>query len=99
MNSNTNLDFLMFEFITIESLTISDIALKFMKQSFYVTVLRSSKGSKISGKNKERIKLTIFINCADITEIVQEEIFEPVMTILSYKTLDEIIERANATPL
>ena len=53
MNSNTNLDFLMFEFITIKSLTISDIALRLMKQSFYVTVLRSSKGSKISGKNKE----------------------------------------------
>ena len=45
------------------------------------------------------IKPTVFTDCTDSMKIVQEEIFGPVMTILSYKTIDEAVERANATPL
>ncbi|MCJ1477164.1 hypothetical protein MMC13_005835 [Lambiella insularis] len=42
---------------------------------------------------------TIFTNCADEMKIVQEEIFGPVMCILTYDTVDEAIARANASPL
>lgn len=45
------------------------------------------------------VKPTVFTDCVDSMRIVQEEIFGPVMTILTYKTVDEAIERANATPL
>lgn len=45
------------------------------------------------------VKPTVFTNCTDSMKIVQEEIFGPVMTILSYNTVGEAIERANATPL
>ena len=45
------------------------------------------------------VKPTVFTDCVDSMKIVQEEIFGPVMTILTYKTVDEAIERANATPL
>ncbi|KAI9838183.1 MAG: hypothetical protein M1837_002612 [Sclerophora amabilis] len=42
---------------------------------------------------------TIFTDCTDEMKIVRDEIFGPVMTILSYGTLDEAVSRANATPL
>jgi len=45
------------------------------------------------------VKPTVFTDCVDSMKIVQEEIFGPVMTILTYKTVDEAIERANATRL
>jgi len=45
------------------------------------------------------VKPTVFTDCVDSMKIVQEEIFGPVMTILTYRTVDEAIERANATPL
>ena len=45
------------------------------------------------------IKPTVFTDCTDSMKIVQEEIFGPVMTILSYQTIDEAVERANANPL
>lgn len=45
------------------------------------------------------VKPTVFTNCQDSMKIVQEEIFGPVMTILAYETVDEAIQRANATPL
>ena len=45
------------------------------------------------------IKPTIFTDCIDSMRIVQEEIFGPVLTILSYDNIDEAISRANATPL
>ncbi len=43
------------------------------------------------------VQPTIFTNCTDSMKIVQEEIFGPVMSILSYKTVDEVVKRANAT--
>lgn len=45
------------------------------------------------------IKPTIFTDCKDSMKIVQEEIFGPVLTILTYDRVDEAISRANATPL
>ena len=38
---------------------------------------------------------TVFTDCTDEMQITQEEIFGPVMSILSYLTEDEVIERAN----
>ncbi len=40
---------------------------------------------------------TVFTDCRDDMTIVKEEIFGPVMSILSYDTEDEVISRANDT--
>ncbi|MBH0236213.1 betaine-aldehyde dehydrogenase [Methylobrevis albus] len=40
---------------------------------------------------------TVFDGCADDMAIVREEIFGPVMTVLSFGSEDEVIARANAT--
>ena len=45
------------------------------------------------------IQPTIFTNCTDSMKIVQEEVFGPVMTILTYDGIDEVIARSNATQL
>ena len=45
------------------------------------------------------VKPTVFTDCTDSMKIVKEEIFGPVMMILTYNNTDEAIERANATPL
>jgi betaine-aldehyde dehydrogenase len=41
---------------------------------------------------------TVFAACNDDMAIVREEIFGPVMSLLSFKDEDEVIARANATP-
>ncbi|EEG82904.1 aldehyde dehydrogenase (NAD) family protein [Proteus penneri ATCC 35198] len=38
---------------------------------------------------------TVFTDCTDDMKITQDEIFGPVMSILSYQTEDEVISRAN----
>jgi betaine-aldehyde dehydrogenase len=43
------------------------------------------------------VEPTVFADCRDDMTIVKEEIFGPVMSVLSFKTEDEAIERANAT--
>ena len=43
------------------------------------------------------VQPTVFTDCTDMMTIVQEEIFGPVMSILSYDTEEEVIRRANAT--
>lgn len=43
------------------------------------------------------IKPTVFSGVTDNMRIAREEIFGPVQQILKFKTLDEVIERANAT--
>ncbi|KAK5806968.1 hypothetical protein VI817_001226 [Penicillium citrinum] len=45
------------------------------------------------------VKPTIFTDCTDDMRIVKEEIFGPVMSILYYDTVDEAVQRANATEL
>src|SRR5712664_1273143 len=43
------------------------------------------------------IEPTVFADVQDNMKIAQEEIFGPVMTILKFKDLDEVVERANKT--
>jgi betaine-aldehyde dehydrogenase len=45
------------------------------------------------------VQPVIFTNCIDSMKIVREEIFGPVMCILTYSTTEEAIARANDTPL
>ena len=45
------------------------------------------------------VKPTVFTDCKDSMKIVQEEIFGPVMNILTYDTTEEAISRANNTAL
>jgi betaine-aldehyde dehydrogenase len=40
---------------------------------------------------------TIFDECRDDMTIVQEEIFGPVMAVLTFESEDEVVDRANAT--
>jgi betaine-aldehyde dehydrogenase len=49
-------------------------------------------------KNGYYLQPTIFDNCQDDMKIVREEIFGPVMSILTFSTEDEVVERANQTP-
>lgn len=41
---------------------------------------------------------TVFTDCRDDMQIVQDEIFGPVMSILTYDSIEEAIQRANQTP-
>ncbi len=41
---------------------------------------------------------TLFTNVAQSSKIVQEEIFGPVLAIQSFRTLEEVVEKANNTP-
>ncbi|KAF2813900.1 aldehyde dehydrogenase [Mytilinidion resinicola] len=50
-------------------------------------------------KNGFWVQPTVFTNCKDSMRIVKEEIFGPVMSILPYKTVEEVVERANNTSL
>lgn len=43
------------------------------------------------------VEPTIFSNVTDDMKIAKDEIFGPVMSILKFKTLEEVIERANKT--
>ena len=43
------------------------------------------------------VEPTVFAGCTDDMTIVKEEIFGPVMSVLTFKTEDEVVERANAT--
>ena len=45
------------------------------------------------------VEPTVFTDCNDSMRIVQEEIFGPVMTILTYDNVEEAVTRANATPM
>ena len=54
------------------------------------------------GKRVQRegyfIEPTLFTNCKDDMKIVREEIFGPVISVLKFKDVDEVIKRANDTP-
>jgi aldehyde dehydrogenase (NAD+) len=43
-------------------------------------------------------KPTLFIDVAQSSRIAQEEIFGPVLTIQTFRTIDEVIQKANNTP-
>lgn len=54
---------------------------------------------KGADKNGYWVRPTVFTNCTDDMLIVREEIFGPVMCLLPYDSVDEAVERANATPM
>jgi len=43
-------------------------------------------------------KPTLFLNVAQSNRVVQEEIFGPVLTVQTFRTIDEVIEKANNSP-
>lgn len=45
------------------------------------------------------VRPTVFTDCTDSMKITTEEIFGPVLCILTYDTVDEVVERANNTKL
>ena len=49
------------------------------------------------GKKGYFIEPTVFSDVKDDMRIAREEIFGPVMSIIRFRTIDEVIERANAT--
>lgn len=54
-------------------------------------------GGSPAGKKGYFIQPTVFSNVTDDMRIAKEEIFGPVQSILKFKTLDEVIKRANDT--
>ena len=54
-------------------------------------------GGKSVGDHGLFIEPTIFANVQDDMKIAREEIFGPVMSIIKFRNLDEVIERANNT--
>jgi aldehyde dehydrogenase (NAD+) len=54
-------------------------------------------GGKRWGKEGFFVEPTVFSNVTDNMRIAQDEIFGPVQSILKFKTIDEVIERANNT--
>lgn len=54
-------------------------------------------GGKRHGTKGFYIQPTIFTEVTDKMTIAREEIFGPVMTILKFKNIDEVIQRANSS--
>jgi aldehyde dehydrogenase (NAD+) len=54
-------------------------------------------GGKRWGKRGFFIEPTVFDGVTDSMSIAREEIFGPVLSILPFRTMDEVIERANST--
>jgi aldehyde dehydrogenase (NAD+) len=54
-------------------------------------------GGKRVGDKGYFIEPTVFADVKDDMKIAQEEIFGPVMSILKFKDIDEVVERANKT--
>jgi aldehyde dehydrogenase (NAD+) len=54
-------------------------------------------GGKQAGDRGFFIEPTVFANVQDDMQIAREEIFGPVMSIIKFRNMDEVIERANKT--
>ncbi|KAF5776302.1 Aldehyde dehydrogenase 1 [Helianthus annuus] len=54
-------------------------------------------GGKPIGKKGYYIEPTLFTDVTDDMTIAKEEIFGPVISVLKFKTIEEVIKRANAT--
>jgi aldehyde dehydrogenase (NAD+) len=52
-------------------------------------------GGKRHGKKGFFVEPTVFADVKDDMTIAKEEIFGPVMSILKFKDIDEVIRRAN----
>jgi len=59
---------------------------------------RLAVGGKRHGSKGYFVEPTVFTDVKDHMKIAQEEIFGPVMSILPFKDVDEVIKRANANP-
>lgn len=75
---------------------------QFDKIMSYIEKGRSGGAACVTGGNRVGdkgyfVEPTIFDNVTDEMDIATNEIFGPVMSILSFKDLDEIIERSNST--
>lgn len=55
-------------------------------------------GGQRHGEVGNFVTPTIFSGCDDSMSIVQEEIFGPVLSLLTFRDEDEVLTRANATP-
>ncbi len=54
-------------------------------------------GGKRLGKKGYFIKPTIFDNVKNTMKIAQEEIFGPVVSVITFKDIDDVIRQSNAT--
>lgn len=68
----------------------------------YIDAGKASKATLNTGGNRHGdtgyfIQPTVFSDCTDDMKIVREEIFGPVMCIMKFKTIEEVITRANDT--
>ncbi len=69
----------------------------------YVNIGRSEgmelyQGKCVLPKEGYFFKPSLFINAAQSSRVVQEEIFGPVLTIQTFRTIEEVIEKANNIP-
>jgi aldehyde dehydrogenase (NAD+) len=73
---------------------------QFNKVMSYIDIGKKEKAKLVAGGNRVGdkgyfIEPTVFADVQDNMKIAQEEIFGPVMTILRFKDLSEVVERAN----
>jgi len=73
---------------------------QFTKVMGYIDAGKQEKAKLVAGGNRVGdkgyfIEPTVFADVQDNMKIAQEEIFGPVMSILRFKDLDEVVERAN----
>jgi aldehyde dehydrogenase (NAD+) len=68
----------------------------------YIDAGKQEKATLLAGGNRVGdkgffIEPTVFANVQDDMRIAREEIFGPVMSIMKFKELDEVVQRANRT--
>ena len=49
-------------------------------------------------ESHENSQVSLFLQVSQSHTVVKEEIFGPVLTIQTFRTIDEVIEKANNTP-
>lgn len=82
------------------SFTHMENVLKYIKSGISSSATLLAGGARASGADYAKgayVQPTIFTDCTDDMEIVREEIFGPVMSILVFDDEDEVITRANDT--
>ena len=75
---------------------------QFNKVMSYIDAGKKEKAKMLTGGGRVGdkgyfIEPTVFVDVQDDMKIAQEEIFGPVMTILKFKDMSEVVERANKT--
>jgi len=78
----------------------------YKKVSSFMALAKKSKARHVCGgdlpqdkglKDGFYVTPAIFADCDDDMKFVQEEVFGPLMSVMSFKTEDEVLERANST--